>query len=114
MHKKLFYVKAIRSEHVHVFFFEKNQKCSYGYVEFFFDNPDKIFLTESPEIFRSKCENNYKFMFLRNMFPPKCFSGHVECSFNNSAGNFLPKSRKFFIRCRINLSIVGDRIFKLL
>ena len=35
-----------------------------------------------------------KFMVFIQFFPPKCFSGHVECSFDNPAENFALKVRK--------------------
>ena len=59
-----------------------------------FWQPCRKFFEKNLKTFRSKTENIYKIRF----FSQKCSSGHVECSFDNRAENFLLKSEN---KCKI-------------
>ena len=66
-----------------------SSNCSYGQVEFDFDNPYKNILREGREFFTycPKMIRNLNF-FLTINFSPTCSSAHVECNFDNSWNNF--------------------------
>ena len=68
-----------------------SSKCTFGHVEFIFDNPAEIFLTKVRKLLARK-PKMMKRKLSKNGFSSKCCSGYVECSFNNSADKFLLKS----------------------
>ena len=68
--------------------FSKTLKFSSAKVECSFDNSVENIL---PKIrnFSAKIPKLTKNNFFREKFPPKCSSGHAECSFDNPAASFF-------------------------
>ena len=60
------------------------------------------------EVFHPMSENGFIVMFFsrKSSFFSKCFSGHTECSFDNSAKTVSPKNRNFSLISQ-NLRIFG-------
>ena len=67
----------------------------FGRVDFSFHTPGDV-LGQKLEVFHRKSENGSKVLFfsIKSSFFSNCFSGHMECSFGNSAKTVSPKNWK--------------------
>ena len=77
-----------------IFFRKFIQNCIWART-FQFWHPWRSFRPKK-EVFHPMSENGFKVIFFsrKSTFFSKCFSGHTECSFDNSARNVSPKNWK--------------------
>ena len=91
------FLNKFRREIWNWFFSGNIFKTVFGHPHFSFDTPGEV-LGQKRKFFTQYQKMDSKSYFLREItFFSKCFSGHTECSFDNSAKTVSPKNWKFLL-----------------